>query len=313
MAKKKTIGLSFTGSREAIQSLLEGTATRCERIGETQSQGASALALACRQVKWFGNDARIEIDHPDAPLMAMVLERAASDRGVQCREARCGADKSRVLVTLRDRHTGAERQLALGVLSEFNIGSDSHRHRFLTDWIAERANPQTNMDLALVRYEYLTDRQWYAFEQNASAAAALVKPGANTKLALQYTDAHNYKQSMIVVLGGSITQEQLEMLQSKLNEGEYIIADQVGLPTPAEKNRGYDGWPNEELDHVFTRLANLAEAVQAEELHTTEAPTIALHVDELAARFSVLTQWDIEAEQRRQRRLGAHPSSRPSP
>lgn len=52
----------------------------------------------------------------------------------------------------------------------------------------------------------------------------------NTKINYLYRDAWNYKQLNTVIINGEITKEQIETIISYLNEGEYFIPSQVGLP-----------------------------------------------------------------------------------
>ncbi len=116
----------------------------------------------------------------------------------------------------------------------------------------------------------------------------------NTKLTLSYRDAANYKTALQVVLRGAITQEQVQCLVEKLDEGQFLIAAQVGLPTPSENFRGKDGWPNDELDHPYTQVFEAQELAQ--NLHTSDEPTIDLSVDELVKRVCAVQGWDEDAE-----------------
>ncbi len=52
----------------------------------------------------------------------------------------------------------------------------------------------------------------------------------NTRISYLYRDACNYKQHNEVVVPGTFTQEQIESIIASLNEGEYFIPVQVGLP-----------------------------------------------------------------------------------
>lgn len=60
-----------------------------------------------------------------------------------------------------------------------------------------------------------------------------------------YRDKSNYKAQNFVVLSGAITQEQEGAIKSCLNEGEYFIPRQVGLP-----ERRFDSWDPED-DHCW--------------------------------------------------------------
>ena len=52
----------------------------------------------------------------------------------------------------------------------------------------------------------------------------------NTRISYLYRDACNCKQHNEVVVPGTFTQEQIESIIASLNEGEYFIPVQVGLP-----------------------------------------------------------------------------------
>jgi len=133
----------------------------------------------------------------------------------------------------------------------------------------------------------------------------------NTRLGLLYRDAGNYKKTLTVVLAGAITEAQLAVVRSRLEEGRYCIAHQVGLPTPAEQNIGKDDWPNDDLDHVYTELANLTEPVEAHMLHTSEPPTLELSVDEWVEDMAAVEYWDVAEETARQREF-ARRATRPA-
>lgn len=122
----------------------------------------------------------------------------------------------------------------------------------------------------------------------------------NTKLCLLYRDASNYKTSKEVVLAGEITAEQIAVIGAKLDEGEYLIAEQVGLPTPSWEFRDKDGWPSDDLDHVFTTLTAFSEgSPEVESMLTDEEPTEEMSIDDLVARFAAVDSWNIVAEWQR--------------
>jgi hypothetical protein len=115
----------------------------------------------------------------------------------------------------------------------------------------------------------------------------------NTKLSLIYRDADNYSASKDVVITGEITQQQIDKIKENLVDGCFIIAHQVGLPTPSENFGGMDNYPNWEIDHVYTMLFDGKPT--SEQLHTAEVATIDMTIDELAKNISI-TSWDINAE-----------------
>ncbi len=118
----------------------------------------------------------------------------------------------------------------------------------------------------------------------------------NTRLTLSYRDAANYKTSLSVVLTGSFAPEQVVAIRAKLNEGRYIIPGQVGLPNPAAQFQGKDGFPNEDLDHVWVQLNDFEDISDVNQvlsdISTEDAPTYPLTVAALAAAFARLEGWD---------------------
>lgn len=122
----------------------------------------------------------------------------------------------------------------------------------------------------------------------------------NTKLALMYRDASNYKAHRDVVVEGEITEAQIAAIASKLQDGEFFIANQVGLPTPSFQFCGKDGWPSDDLDHVFTTLTDFSDGNPAvKDLLTDFEPTEDMTITKLAALFDAIESpesWNVGAE-----------------
>lgn len=125
----------------------------------------------------------------------------------------------------------------------------------------------------------------------------------NTKLNLLYRDASNYKTYHAEVLSGAITVEQLAAISAKLDDGVFLIAEQVGLPTPSFIDVGNAGWPKRQEDHVFTTLADFEEALEdgndlpsPGDLLTDEPPTLAMDVATFAAKVEAVVSWDVKGE-----------------
>lgn len=128
----------------------------------------------------------------------------------------------------------------------------------------------------------------------------------NTKLHLLYVDGANYKTSLTVVLAGAITNEQIAAIKPKLDRGIMVIAEQIGLPTPSFNFRGKDGWPSDELDHVFTTLQDFKDFSEvqdgdenlpaAAEMLTDEEPTIGLTLGALVSNILAVDEWDVATE-----------------
>lgn len=131
----------------------------------------------------------------------------------------------------------------------------------------------------------------------------------NTKLNLLYVDAANYKTSLTVVLAGAITDEQIAAIKPKLDYGTGIIAEQVGLPTPSFNSRGNDGWPSDDVDHVFTTLLDFEDfqvsqdanedLPAASEMLTDDAPSLGVTIGSLVSNILAVESWDVAAEWQR--------------
>lgn len=121
----------------------------------------------------------------------------------------------------------------------------------------------------------------------------------NTRFDLEYRDASNYKASASVVVDGEITQEMINQIGQNLEDGTDIIADQVGLPTPAEQLHSEFGGPSED-DHVYTTLEQWEdeEPVVADFL-TDEPATFHMSIEELCQMISS-AEWDVGKEMLRQ-------------
>jgi hypothetical protein len=121
---------------------------------------------------------------------------------------------------------------------------------------------------------------------------------SNTKINLLYRDASNYKTALDVVVKGAITRQQIKQIKSNLDDGQFIIAHQVGLPTPSFNFAGKDGWPNDDLDHVWTTLEDFEDDPEPEELHTSDVSTVGMTIEQLANAIAN-AKWDIAAEMER--------------
>ncbi|WP_425953111.1 hypothetical protein [Ralstonia pseudosolanacearum] len=122
--------------------------------------------------------------------------------------------------------------------------------------------------------------------------------GENTKLELVYCDADNCQVRETVVLSGVLSQVEIVMLARKLQEGDKIIAHQVGLPTPSLQQRGNGDWPNEKIDHVFTTLEAFEGGAvpHMEDLLTLEPPTHELSIKDLYQSLLDVKGWDVASE-----------------
>lgn len=94
----------------------------------------------------------------------------------------------------------------------------------------------------------------------------------NTRISYLYRDASNYKVPNEVVVAGSITEHQIDIIMGCLDGGEFFIPGQVGLP----ENR-FDKWTRD--DHCWFELQKDGFAA------ADEVPDTYMTVDELVGAF----------------------------
>ena len=95
----------------------------------------------------------------------------------------------------------------------------------------------------------------------------------NTKINYLYRDADNYKMQNECVIKGEITPEQIAVILSCLNTGEFFIPEQVGMP--AMRFSKYDP----QSDHPWMEL-------QEDSFEPTSCkPTIDMTAEELVNQF----------------------------
>jgi hypothetical protein len=104
---------------------------------------------------------------------------------------------------------------------------------------------------------------------------------ANTQITYMYRDASNWKQFETVVLAGAMSQEDIDLIISKLEDGDLFIPEQVGLP------RLQFRWPTlNEDDHVYHEL-------KREDFKIVDLPpTLEITAKELVENFHNVN-WDI--------------------
>lgn len=94
----------------------------------------------------------------------------------------------------------------------------------------------------------------------------------NTLFNYLYRDGGNWKQPNMVVLNGCLSQEQKETILDCLNEGEYFIPSQVGLPEKRFKEQT-------DLDHCWFELC------EDDFEETAAEPTVDITPEELVKAF----------------------------
>ena len=120
----------------------------------------------------------------------------------------------------------------------------------------------------------------------------------NTQLSLMYRDASNYKLHLDVVLSGTLSNSDIAEIRSKLVDGQFVIAHQVGLPTPSVRFASRYSFPTED-DHVYTTLADFEdEDLDPAALAITTDETPLMSCSDFMERVRSVV-WDEGAEMRR--------------
>lgn len=101
-----------------------------------------------------------------------------------------------------------------------------------------------------------------------------------------YCDASNYKAFGALLLTGGVTEEALKRLVSKLDGGEFFIAEQVVIPVLYEELWEFSDGPSED-DHVWHTFNQFRPPVEEE----TDLPVWS-SVSDLLKRFEKIDVWN---------------------
>jgi hypothetical protein len=99
-----------------------------------------------------------------------------------------------------------------------------------------------------------------------------------------YRDAGNFKAFGTIVLKGSVNQADQAMVRSRLSDGEFFIAEQVGVPPLYHELYRWSGGPTEN-DHCWHEFISFRETSAPDRESTCTA-------DEFVDRFAVVEKWD---------------------
>jgi hypothetical protein len=109
-----------------------------------------------------------------------------------------------------------------------------------------------------------------------------------TALEYRYRDASNYKASGRILLYGRLSDADRASIMGSLEDGEFFVAEQVGVPPLYEALYQLSGGPNENEDdhgwHEFIAFTDTALA--SDELVWGSARDLAL-------RFANVKSWDL--------------------
>jgi hypothetical protein len=133
----------------------------------------------------------------------------------------------------------------------------------------------------------------------------------NTFITLQYADEHNYKKCIECILSGSLTTAQILQIKEKLDEGIYLVANQVGLPTPSELLLG-SNFPNES-DHAWTSIHEFRfeDEASPSDFATQGVPTVEITANQLYTNIMAVT-WNEVNEMERLEAMSLDLSTEPN-
>jgi len=121
----------------------------------------------------------------------------------------------------------------------------------------------------------------------------------NTELTLEYRDAANWGASETVILAGEMTPELFDRLKRTLSDDCFLIAYQVGLPTPSGRMGEFGAFPTEN-DHVWTTISEFMVGPDSvQDLLTDAEPTEEITLEEFVEKLEQISDWDVGAEMER--------------
>ena len=103
----------------------------------------------------------------------------------------------------------------------------------------------------------------------------------NTIINYQYRDASNWKQHNEAIVQGTLTEEQIDTIINCLEDGEYFIPRQIGLPEIRFAEICED-------DHCWFELDRAGFEI------TERCPTVQLTAKEVVGRFlEARNNWEV--------------------
>lgn len=111
-----------------------------------------------------------------------------------------------------------------------------------------------------------------------------------TAFAYRYRDASNYKVDSSILLSGALTNSDKESIVGKLHDGEFFVAEQLGIPPLRQALFELSGGPNDD-DHCWHEfVAFLDEPVVDEPIWGS--------ANELISGFSAVGDWNVSRYER---------------
>jgi len=109
-----------------------------------------------------------------------------------------------------------------------------------------------------------------------------------TTFEYMYRDAANYKAWDGVILAGILTQKDEKLIRQHFDEGEFFIAEQIGVPSLCMRLWQYsNGQPNDD-DHAWHTAYNFRPTTNDDIARFTLWGT----VEDFIARILTVRKWD---------------------
>lgn len=103
-----------------------------------------------------------------------------------------------------------------------------------------------------------------------------------------YRDAANYKAWGRLLLSGQVTSEQINLLSSCLDSGEFFIAEQVGIPPLYKQLWKFSDGPTPD-DHVWHTFHTIRPATYED----VESLPYWGHADKILSNLCTVTKWNL--------------------
>lgn len=102
----------------------------------------------------------------------------------------------------------------------------------------------------------------------------------------RYRDAGNFKAYGWVVLDRHLNSSEERLVRSRLESGEFFIAEQIGVPPLYDQLYQWSNGPTQS-DHCWHEFVGFRELAALPEQATSK-----IAARDLVARFSIVQQWD---------------------
>lgn len=101
-----------------------------------------------------------------------------------------------------------------------------------------------------------------------------------------YRDAGNFKAFSTIVLTGCLSAADQELVRTRLDAGEFFVAEQVGVPVLYDELYQWSGGPTGS-DHCWHSFIGFKELSAA-----PEQGVPAIDAAAFVSRFRLITEWD---------------------